>query len=164
MIKDISITEPIIIKPYQLNNNLNKTIEQLFIKKVIHRCNDETGYIMELLNITSVKSGSIVGENSNVLFNVTGKVKTYNIEKDEIIKGIITKLDNKGISAQSGPFEVYISVIKIPSYYKFETNEKGNYYVNTNTNEKVGLNDMISIKVIGKKLSIINKMVVGTLI
>jgi DNA-directed RNA polymerase subunit E'/Rpb7 len=160
MIKEIVITEPIIIQPHFLNNDLMKTIENLFIKKTIHRCNDELGYIMELVNIISVKSGQIVGENADVLYNVTAKVKVYSIDKDEIIKGIVTRLDNKGMSAQSGPFEVYISVLKIPPKYKYENNG----YLNTETGKTVKVNDMIDIQVIGKKLSIVNKMVVGMLV
>jgi DNA-directed RNA polymerase subunit E'/Rpb7 len=157
MIKDILITEQITIPPKFLNNNLMSTIESILSKKLINRCDDETGYIMEIVNIQKIKGGNIVGDSADVVYNVTAKVKTFTIDKDEIIQAIITKIDNKGLFAQAGPFQIYVSISKIPSDYKFENGK----YVNSEGTTVLELNKLIPIKVIGKKLSGINKMVVG---
>jgi len=156
MIKDIIITEQITISPKFLNDNLMSTIESIFSKKVINRCDDDTGYIMELINIQNIKGGNIVGEHADVIYNVTAKVKTYTIDKDETINGIVFKLDNKGLFAQSGPFQIYVAASKIPSTYRYENGK----YINS-SGSTIKLQDMIQIKVIGKKLSGVNKMVVG---
>ncbi len=156
MIKEIIITEQITIPPKFLNDKLMSTIESIFSKKVINRCDDETGYIMELITIQGIKGGNIMSENADVIYDVSAKVKTYTIDKDEIIKGIVFKIDNKGLFAQSGPFQIYIAASKIPSSYRFENG----YYKGPNGVE-IKLNSMIDIKVIGKKLSGVNKMVVG---
>jgi DNA-directed RNA polymerase subunit E'/Rpb7 len=157
MIKDIIITEQITIPPKLLNDKLMSTIESIFSKKVIGRCDDTIGYIMELIQIQNIKGGNIIGDNANVIYDVSAKVKSFMIDKDEIINAIITKIDNKGLFAQAGPFQIYVSISKIPSTYHFEN---GTYIKNDNSNS-IKLNDMIPIKVIGKKLSGVNKMVVG---
>ena len=158
MIKDIIITEQITISPKLLNNKLLTIIENLLSKKIINRCDDEHGFITELVSIQNIKGGNIVGDTANVIYTVTAKVKSFIIEKDEIINAIIYKLDNKGLFGQAGPFTVYVSSSKISSKYKFEDNK----YVSSDGNI-IKLNDMIPIKVIGKKLSGINKMVVGSI-
>jgi DNA-directed RNA polymerase subunit E'/Rpb7 len=159
MIKDIIITEQITIPPKLLNDKLMSTIESIFSKKVVGRCDDNIGYIMELIQIQNIKGGNIIGENANVIYDVSAKVKSFMIDKDEVIKAIVTKIDNKGLFAQAGPFQIYVSVSKIPSSYRFENGS----FIKSDGSNIIKLNDMISIKVIGKKLSGINKMVVGSI-
>ena len=159
MIKDIIITEQITISPKLLNNKLLTTIENLLSKKIINRCDDEHGFITELVSIQNIKGGNIIGDTANVIYTVTAKVKSFIIEIGDIINAIIYKLDNKGLFAQAGPpFPFYVSSSKISSKYKFEDNK----YVSSDGNI-IQMNKMIPIKVIGKKLSGINKMVVGSI-
>lgn len=161
MIKEILINEQITIPPRLLNGNLMSTIESIVSNKLVNRCDDETGYILELINIQKIKGGKIVGDNANVIYEVIARVKVFTVDKDEIINGIITKIDNKGLFAQAGPFQIYVSISKIPSDYKYEN---GKYVKNDGSNSNtLELNKMIPIKVIGKKLSGINKMVVGSI-
>lgn len=157
MIQDIILTEQITIHPNQLNNNLIEVIQSIIKKKVVGRCNDEQGYILELVNIISIQNGHIVNETGNIIYNVAVKVKTFQVDKDELIQGIVFKIDNKGLFAQSGPFEIYVSSTKIPPRYTFKDNK---YVSSTDTIE---LNSLINIKVIGKKLSTTTKMIVGTI-
>ena len=159
MIKDIIITEQITIPPKLLNDKLMSTIEAIFSKKIVGRCDDNIGYIMELIQILNIKGGNIIGDNANVIYDVSGKVKSFMIDKDEIINAIVTKIDNKGLFAQAGPFQIYVSVSKISSTYHFENGS----YIKDNGLTVIKLNSMIPIKVIGKKLSGINKMVVGSI-
>jgi DNA-directed RNA polymerase subunit E' len=159
MIKDILITEQINIPPKLLNDKLMSTIESICNKKLVNKCDDETGYIMEIINIHKIKGGNIVGDAANVIYNVTVKVKVFTVDKDEILNAIITKIDNKGLFAQAGPFQIYVSISKIPSDYKFENGK----YIRQNSTDTLEVNKMIPIKVIGKKLSGINKMVVGSI-
>jgi DNA-directed RNA polymerase subunit E'/Rpb7 len=159
MIKEILINEQITIPPKLLNGNLMSTIESIVSNKLVNRCDDDTGYILELLNIQKIKGGKIVGDTANVIYDVIAKVKVFTVDKDEIINGIITKIDNKGLFAQAGPFQIYVSISKIPTDYKFENGK----YVKSDGANTLELNKMIPIKVIGKKLSGINKMVVGSI-
>jgi DNA-directed RNA polymerase subunit E'/Rpb7 len=162
MIKDIIITEQITIPPKLLNDKLMSTIESIFSKKVIGRCDDTIGYIMELIQIQNIKGGNIIGDNANVIYDVSAKVKSFMIDKDEIINAIVTKIDSKGLFAQAGPFQIYVSVSKIPSSYRFENGTTPSFIKEDGSNV-IKLNSMIPIKVIGKKLSGVNKMVVGSI-
>ncbi len=160
MIEDIIITEQISIPPKLLNANLMNTIETFLSNKVINKCDDENGYIMDLINIISINGGEIVGDNASIIYNVTAKVKSFKVDKDEIIQAIVYKLDNKDLFAQAGPFRIYVSATKISPRYKYESN--GNKFVSSS--DTISLNSMIPIKVIGKKLTGINKMIVGTIL
>jgi DNA-directed RNA polymerase subunit E'/Rpb7 len=158
MIEDIIITEQITVPPNFINADLLQTIESLFQEKVIDRCNDETGYIMELISIITIKGGNIVGDHGNVVYQVTAKVKTFKVEKDEYLKAIVYKVDAKDLFAQAGPFRIYVSATKIAPRYTYQN---GKYVSDSDTIE---LNKPVSIKVIGKKLTGINKMIVGTIV
>ena len=71
--------------PKLLNDKLMSTIESIFSKKVVGRCDDNIGYIMELIQIQNIKGGNIIGENANVIYDVSAKVKSFMIDKDEVI-------------------------------------------------------------------------------
>ncbi len=160
MIEEIVISEQISIPPNLLNANLMNTIETFFSNKVINKCDDENGYIMDVINIMNIQGGIIVGDNSSTIYTVTGKVKAFKVDKDEVIQAIVYKLDNKDLFAQAGPFRIYVSATKISSRYKYDS--ATNKYVSST--DSIGLNNMISIKVIGKKLTGTNKMIVGTIV
>lgn len=158
MIEEIIITEQITIPPGLINADLLQTIESLFSEKVINKCDDEIGYIMDLISIITIKGGQIVADNGNVVYHVTAKVKTFKVEKEEELKAIVYKLDAKDLFAQAGPFRIYVSSSKISPRYKYEN---GKYVSDTDVIE---LNKSVVIKVIGKKLTGINKMIVGTIV
>lgn len=158
MIEEIIITEQITIPPSLINADLLQTIEQLFSEKVIDKCDDDVGYIMDLISIITIKGGQIVGDNGNVVYNVTAKVKTFKVEKEEQLKAIVYKLDAKDLFAQAGPFRIYVSSSKISPRYTYEN---GKY---VSESDVIELNKPVTIKVIGKKLTGINKMIVGTIL
>ena len=158
MIEDIIITEQITVPPNLINGDLLQTIESIFQSSVIDRCNDEIGYIMELISIITIKGGNIVGENANVVYQVTAKVKTFKVEKEELLKAIVYKIDQRDLFAQAGPFRIYVSATKIANRYKYEN---GKYVSDT---DNIELGKPVTIKVIGKKLTGINKMIVGTIL
>ena len=160
MIEEIIITEQITIPPNLINGDLLQTIESLFSDKVLDKCDDEIGYIMDLISIITIKGGQVVGDNGNVVYHVTAKVKTFKVEKEEEIKAIVYKLDAKDLFAQAGPFRIYVSSSKISPNYVYENGT----YINQLDGTIIERNKPVMIKVIGKKLTGINKMIVGTIL
>jgi DNA-directed RNA polymerase subunit E'/Rpb7 len=147
---DLKLHDTIVIKPWQLNNELYLHLKQNLKNKVENKCID-AGYICNINDIIDYNDGYLLPEdfNSDVYFRVTYNAKVCVVIPNIYMVCKVSKLVKSVLIAENGPAIVLIKYIDINSNL-FKINNSGEM-INANTNKKIQINDHIKIRVKSKK-------------
>lgn len=141
------LMKKIIIEAKYLNENLNEHIEYYLKKKVEGKCINE-GYVKEdSLKILKRSIGKLNGSRfaGDITFEIAYTVNLCNPVIGNILDCKVKFINKLGLLGNNGPLEIIISK---------------EFHQNEDSLNKISINDMIKVQVIGKKFSLNDKEII----
>jgi len=124
--------------PSCLYKDLKSLLKAKLIEKVQGSVSEKYGYIICVINIEEPNTGKVLDTSGDVLFNIRYKAVIMKPFKEEVMDGVIEKVDKHGIHVSVGPIKVFISNVQFPP--DFEYNELTKSYISRTQNDKL-MND-----------------------
>lgn len=145
------IQEILCLEPMYLNSNIkNHILEKLKIK-FINTCTKRYGYIFKVNRIIEFFDNSISSACHGTNFNITFEIDTLKPEINKIFSGIVCMVISKGIFINIyDKMKVLVPLDKMNGYIY---DQSSNSYTKNTNNSIIGLNSIVSVKIIGIKYS-----------
>ena len=150
--------EAVVMPPSYLGPELQSILKAKLIEKVEGSCTEKYGYIVCVLKVEEISSGKILDTSGDVLFNIKYRAVILKPFVNEVLDGVIEKVDKYGTSVSVGPIQIFISNKNF--HPEFEYNDSSNTYVSTKQNEKLAPDVEVRFRVIGTKFD--SNKIVGT--
>ena len=131
------------ILPNQINNNINKTIEDRIKSEMEGTCIND-GYVKKgSIKIISRSTGQIIVSqfNGGIIYNVRYSASICNPLEGAILKARVININKMGILCKGGDDDPEPLVILMAKQH----------HINNETFEKIKIDDIIKVKVIGKR-------------
>lgn len=136
--------------PDQMNNmiyiNLKKNLED----KILHKCFDGYGYIMEIFKITKYDNGIIPPENMTAaaVYNINFTCRLCSPLKNSQIVCEVARINRILLTAKNGPIIVIITKDKINNEIYFNDNNNNLRYRKDNKSYILKSNDHVVVNII----------------
>ena len=151
----MTFLEPIIMEPNSLGRELENLIRGELIQKVQGSVSQKYGYIICVINILDIGKGKVLDTSGEVIFNVKYKAVVMKPLVNEIMDGIIEKVEPYGINVTAGVLrKIFISINHFPG--DFQYNENSNSFKSNDLNDdeiKVDSEIRFRIKAINYELN-----------
>ena len=141
--------EAVVMPPSYLGPELQSILKAKLIEKVEGSCTEKYGYIVCVLKVEEISTGKIMDTSGDVLFNIKYRAVVLKPFVNEVLDGVIEKVDKYGIIVSVGPILVFITNKNF--HKEFEYNESSNTYVSTQQNEKLAMDVEVRFRVLGTK-------------
>ena len=130
----MNFVEPIIMEPVFLGRELESLIRGKLLQKVNGSISQKHGYIVCVIKVIDIGKGRILDTSGEVIFNVTYRAIVMKPFVNEIIEGVVEKVESYGITVTAGVIrKIFISSNHFPGDFK--------YNENTNSFKSFELND-----------------------
>jgi DNA-directed RNA polymerase II subunit RPB7 len=152
-------TEAIVLPPAYLGSDLSAIVKAKLIEKVEGSCTERYGYIVCVLKVDDPRTGKILDTSGDVLFSVEYKAVVLKPFVNEVLDGVVEKIDKYGATVTVGPVLFFISNKNF--HTEFEFNEGTNSYVSSQQqNEKIAVDVDVRFRVLGTKFD--SNIITGT--
>lgn len=131
------------ILPHQINNNINKTIESRIKEEMEGTCIND-GYVKKgSIKIISRSTGQIIVSqfNGGIIYNVRYSASICNPLEGTILKARVININKMGVLCKGGDDDPEPLVVLMAKQH----------HINNETFEKLKIDDIIKVKVIGKR-------------
>lgn len=130
----MTFKEQIIMDPSSLGKELENLIRGELIDKVQGSVTHKYGYIICVIKILEIGKGKILDTSGDVIFNVKYKAVVMKPMKNEIIEGVVEKVERYGINVTAGVLrKIFISTNHFPGDFTF--NENSNSFKSNELND-----------------------------
>jgi DNA-directed RNA polymerase II subunit RPB7 len=141
--------EAVVMPPSYLGPELQSILKAKLIEKVEGSCTERCGYIVCVLKVEEISTGKILDTSGDVLFNIKYKAVVLKPFVNEVLDGVIEKVDKYGVTVTVGPVLFFISNKNF--HNEFEYNENTNTYVSNQQNEKLAVDVEVRFRVLGTR-------------
>ena len=141
--------EAVVLPPSYLGPDLQSLLKAKLIEKVEGSCTEKYGYIVCVLKVEEISTGKILDTSGDVLFNMKYRAVVLKPFVNEVLDGVVEKVDKWGVTVTVGPILFFISNKNF--HKEFEYNEGTNSYVSTQQNEKLAVDVEVRFRVLGTR-------------
>lgn len=93
------LTDKFKVLPMHFNSGFNSNLHEEISKRVTGKCDNETGYIVKLLEVNKILENCIHNSSSDIILTVQFTVENFKPIKGLIIDGIVCAVYTDGILA-----------------------------------------------------------------
>lgn len=142
----MSFVEPITMSPYTLGKDLQSLIKEKLIDRVQGSVTKRYGYIICVMKFTEIASGKVLDTSGDVIFNVKYKAAVMKPFVNEIMDGVVDRVENYGIHVVAGVLKIFISQSNFPSDFAY--NESSNSYKSEEQNDEIKIDTEVRFRII----------------
>ncbi len=143
----MTFIEPIIMKPSTLGKELQNLIRARLIESVQGSVSERYGYIICVVKFIEIGNGKVLDTSGDVLFNVTYKAVVLKPFVNEIMDGIVEKIEQYGIHVNAGVLKIFISSSNFPGDFRY--NEISKTYKSDKQNDEIKLDSEVRFRITG---------------
>ena len=143
----MNFVEPIIMKPETLGKELLNLIKANLIERVLGSVTERYGYIISVIRFLKIESGKVLNTSGDVIFNVYYKAIVLKPFVNEIMDGVVEKIEPYGIHVKAGVLKIFISSSNFPG--DFEYNETNRSYKSEEQNDEIKVDSEVRFRIIG---------------
>lgn len=155
-------TESIILDPSSLGRDLENLIRAALIEKVQGSVSQKYGYIICVIKTLEIGKGKILDTTGEVIFNVKYKAVVMKPILNEIIDGVVEKVESYGINVTAGVLKkIFISKNHFPG--DFQYNENTNSFKSQEMNDEVKVDSDIRFRITGINFELNQFLCTGTM-
>jgi len=131
-------------------------------------CTGKHGYIISVLSISNVGSGSIMPGSGMAEFDVHYKAIVYRPFKGEVLEGVVSNVNKMGFFADVGPLQVFVSTHLIPPNMVFNSSANPPCFAPRNSDEDEDENQIqkgtkVRLKIVGTRVDATEIFAIGTI-
>ncbi len=143
----MNFVEPIIMSPNTLGKELQNLIKARLIERVQGSVTERYGYIICVVKFMEIGSGKILDTSGDVLFNVKYKAVVLKPFINEILDGVVEKIEPYGIHVNAGVLKIFISSSNFPGDFQYNENTKS--YKSEIQNDEVKAESEVRFRITG---------------
>jgi len=146
MYKILTIRDVVKVKPSNLSNEIEKSIEKS-LKEKYEGSIVGNGIIIKVLKIRNFSRGKVMPLDPNVYFLVEFEALSYIPEIGEIVYGKVIEITKIGAFVRFGPLDGFVHLSQImDDYISFD--EKNKILFGKNTKKTLKIGDLVRAKII----------------
>lgn len=143
----MNFIEPIVMNPSSLGKELQNLIKAKLIERVQGSVTERYGYIICVVKFMEIGYGKILDTSGDVLFNVKYKAVVLKPFINEIMDGVVEKIEPYGVHVSAGVLKIFISSSNFPG--DFEYNENTKSYKSESQNDEIRIDSEVRFRITG---------------
>jgi len=119
----IKAEEKIRVSPALAKRDISEAIKEVLKEKYEGRLMKDLGLVVKIVGANPISKGVVVSGDPNIYFNTEFEMITFNVDVNEIYKGVVKDIMDFGAFVIIGPIEALLHISQI-SKEKFSVNKK----------------------------------------
>lgn len=124
-------------------------------------CTGRYGYIVAVVAIIEIQMGKIIPGHGSAEFEVQYSAILFKPFKNEVIDAVVTTVNKLGFVASAGPFNCFVSQIRIPADMEFDGNSNPPSF--RSVDQKIEKGTMVRVKIAGTRTDATEIYATGTI-
>ncbi|KAJ1985815.1 DNA-directed RNA polymerase II subunit, partial [Coemansia thaxteri] len=155
------LTHTITLDPSCLGPRMREFVTKRLYRDVEGTCTGRYGYIIAVVAILEIQMGKVIPGHGSAEFEVKYSAILYMPFRNEVVDAVVDNVNTLGVTANAGPFGIFISRSYIPTDMKFDPHSNPPSY--HSEDQKIEKGAMVRVKITGTRVDATEIFATGTI-